>query len=250
MKKEVFLPAGWHELTNDDLLQLAEITNQYSFANEVRVSFMIYLLGAIVHRDGTLRIDKKAIIDEAILLDLAETHLKWMFDENDNFTPNFLENPLQIHSHADIGWTGMNYGDYSTIMMYASRMKTNEAEALKAIASILYNIGPEELEKLTANEYTLIKWWHLSVLSYLARKFPKIYAQGSSDGDSSCDGAMTTNPQDIVDSQQKLIDYLASGDLTKKKVVKESPLYDALYTLQFSLERDEELAKQQQKINN
>ena len=62
-------------------------------------------------------------------------------------------------------------------------------------------------------------------MNFIERKFPRTFS-GNDD----------TSSGTMIDNQMRVIDELAGNDLSKKKAIKESPLYDALYTMEIAAE--------------
>lgn len=76
-------------------------------------------------------------------------------------------------------------------------------------------------------------WFYLGTLSYLSARFPSVLSGGSSDGED----------LNVFDNQQRIIDSLAEGDVTKKEQVRESLLYDALYSMEMAAKKMEAMEK-------
>ena len=76
---------------------------------------------------------------------------------------------------------------------------------------------------------TVMFWFFLGSMRFIQEKFSRVFPSGNSEGG------------DIFDIQQRIVDEMASGDVTKKEQVKHCLLYDALYTLEMAIERDEKM---------
>ena len=71
-------------------------------------------------------------------------------------------------------------------------------------------------------------WYYLGSMNFIQAKFSRVFSSGGNEA-----------PLDIFDTQQRIVDEMASGDVTKKEQVKQSLLYDALYTLEVAIEKEE-----------
>ena len=79
---------------------------------------------------------------------------------------------------------------------------------------------------------TIIFWLYLGVLHFLSGKFPRVFSGSGGVGGGS-----------VFENQMKILDSLADGDVTKKPEVRNSLLYDALFTMEIAIERQEKLKK-------
>lgn len=80
----------------------------------------------------------------------------------------------------------------------------------------------------------IMYWYIIGSLAYLANGFPRIFSgNGKSNGR-------------VFDSQMRLLDSLAQSDMTKKPEIKKGFLIDALYTMDESLRKQQELNENMQ----
>ena len=78
-------------------------------------------------------------------------------------------------------------------------------------------------------------WFITGSIINLGEQFPRVFS-----------GSSTVN-HNVFDSQLRLLDTLASSDMTKKDAVRQGKLMDALYTMDESLRRQEEI---EEKMHN
>ena len=83
----------------------------------------------------------------------------------------------------------------------------------------------------------VMRWYNIGSLRFIAEKFPRLFSGG--------DGSDNSDPRTLFDAQQRIIDELAGGDVTKKEQVRRSPLYDVLYTLEMAIERRDKERKEE-----
>ena len=74
----------------------------------------------------------------------------------------------------------------------------------------------------------MMMWIWEGSLSFIQQQFPRIFSgEGGGGGN-------------VFESQQRIIDALAGGDMTKKEAVRQGYLYDALISMDESLRQREE----------
>ena len=86
------------------------------------------------------------------------------------------------------------------------------------------------IEKMSDTVKLAIFWFYLGCLKFITEKFPRVFS-----------GASGTVSGSVFENQMKIIDSLADGDVTKKPEVRNSLLYDALFTMELAVERQEKL---------
>ena len=124
------------------------------------------------------------------------------------------------------------------LMTWFNQMLT-EPERINDFVSVLYKspegkeIPAEQFRKLPQEIKTALTWYYLGSMAFMTEKFPVTFSgtSGSSSGRS------------VFENQMRVIDSLAGNDLTKKQTVKNSLLYDALFTLEIAAENAEKMKK-------
>ncbi|MGL4859650.1 MAG: hypothetical protein ACRC5A_07955 [Enterobacteriaceae bacterium] len=227
MKREITLPSGWEELSSQDLQQLAQLTLVYTSVTDLKIAFTLWLIGA-QYKGDRAHIKGMYLTNEQVF-QIADQHLSWLIDDDNRLRPQFMGNPLEYTTHVGEGWTEMTYGEYSDIQMWMSLISSNKEIALRSIAQIIY---PDN-DTVSDIDMILLEWWIISISHTLKEKFQRVFSSGSDRI------GPAISPKEIVESQYKMRDHLAGYDITKLNQVKQSKLYDALFTLEFEIERNE-----------
>lgn len=76
-------------------------------------------------------------------------------------------------------------------------------------------------------------WYYIGSMNFIRQKFPRIFPDSSDN----------TESFSVFDMQQRVVDELAAGDVTKKDAVKKSLMYEVFYTIDNAIERDEKMKK-------
>ena len=93
---------------------------------------------------------------------------------------------------------------------------------------------PDWLAIVSKDVKMVMLWYYIGSLRFIAEKFPRLFSGG--------EAATDENP---FAAQQRIIDELAGGDVTKKEQVRRSPLFDVLYTLEMAIERRDKERKEE-----
>ena len=86
-------------------------------------------------------------------------------------------------------------------------------------------IPAEQFHKLPQEVKTALTWYYLGSMAFMTEKIPLTFS--GTGGSSGCG---------VFENQMRVVDALAGNDLTKKQTVKDSLLYDALFTLEIAAE--------------
>lgn len=123
------------------------------------------------------------------------------------------------------------------LQTWQQRMRQDLFEALDNFLSIIWKDGsfsiredgdPAWFRNVEPIVKTVMFWYYLGSMNFIQAKFSRVFSSGGNEA-----------PLDIFDTQQRIVDEMASGDVTKKEQVKQSLLYDALYTLEVAIEKEE-----------
>ena len=150
-----------------------------------------------------------------------------------------------------VGLSQITYAQYQYLAHYVSMMDQDPKESVDGIFSVITDpsgaVGesaarrPEELfgkvsrrrrKKLIARLdffKTAVSWYVVGSLRLLADQFPKVFAGGG--------GGSAEN---VFESQLRLLDSLADGDVTRRDQVRRSNLWDVMHNLQMRIEKNEE----------
>jgi hypothetical protein len=247
------LPGTWNELTAEQLLYLINQVNRRASAEEIKLKLLLFCLPAHVRKyrvtDGshhfTVISGKRKYHFSAQEIGIICNIFDFLFvEENGNISinPMLTRNPfptvqcdsLTVHGPGD-GLQDITYEQFVFLLTYHQQMQT-DPNAIHSLLSIIYrpNTGeilPEEMKKMHLAVKTAILWFFLGCIQFISEKFPMTFSGGG------------TPSGNIFESQMRVIDALASNDVTKKEAVKNSLLYDALYSLEIAAENAERLKR-------
>jgi len=239
------LPGEWNELTNEQLLFLIGLVNKNISAEEIKLKMFLFCIrGRVRERNedfsfrikiGKLNYDMSAEETFAIC-----EIFSYLFIEKENqiqINPQLVKNPFPV---IRIGWVKL-YGpadgltDYSYQQFMELQIAQSEAGAspkeMDMFLSLMYHRKNGKQSKLfrfvSARKKVAILWFYLGCMNFFQKKWPLPFSGESS--------------SDIVDGQMRIVDALAKNDVTKKKQVRDSDLYEAFYTMQIAAEEAEKL---------
>lgn len=136
------------------------------------------------------------------------------------------------------GLTNISYGQFIMLQTWQQQMKKDFNTALDNFLAVIWKEGSfsiseeggaELFKEVDSVVKTVMFWFFLGSMRFIQEKFPRVFSGTGNNGG------------DVFDIQQRIVDELASGDVTKKEQVKDCLLYDALYTLEMAIERDEKM---------
>lgn len=252
------VPENWNEMTNDQLLFLAHLFNQDRTAQEVKLQLLLFTLKARVNRYKRAQGDGYKITTQgktfyllpAAFAGLSEAY-DFLFKESEDgkamLNIQLTRNPFpeivvknKCLCGPDDGLANLSYGQFVMLRTWQQRLSISPEDSIDQFLSVMYKAdsfntdedGDPALLKNVAPEIKLVLFWfYLGSMSFIQERFPRVFPGGSESGG------------DVFDSQMRLIDEMAGGDVTKKVQVKQSLLYDAIYTLDMALERDSKRKK-------
>jgi hypothetical protein len=134
----------------------------------------------------------------------------------------------------------ITYNQFVFLQTYQGNITENTPEMLDEFVNVLYKTksGKQDVKyirRISRTAKTAILWMYLGTLSFLEERFPHVFSGGSAEN------------INVFDNQQRIIDMMAGGDVTKKTQVRESLLYDAMYSMEMAAVRMEEMEKQYKK---
>lgn len=255
---DYYVPSSWDTMTKQQLLSLAKITRTCKTTMEIQLKFFLSCVGGRVMSqigDGVyiLKIGRMKHVlfsDEITALTSA---FDWLFETNEKgesvLAPKLTTNHFKelrsylhvLHGPGD-ALDNITYNQFVWLQTYHSILDDSEPMYLDELINIIYktNNGKQQVKnirRLHADVKTVILWYYLGTLNYLSERFPNVL-NGSGDGDYAIN---------VFDNQQRIIDSLAEGDVTKKEQVRESFLYDALYSMEMAAIRMQEMEEQHAK---
>jgi len=236
-----------------ELCFLAAVMNEKATIWEIKLKMVLYCLRATVRSyrraDGkgfavTFR-DGTAYLTPDQLADLGST-MNFLFTKNDNgyqLDVKLWKNPcpkIEVDGKRlfgpDDGLNNISYGQFVMLLTWQQRAQHERLPAIRKMLSVVWKEGKfttdenesDLLDKL-GNEFMVPMLWFIQgSINLLTEKFPKVFSGGDVSGN-------------VFDSQQRIIDELADGDVTKKDKVRKSMLYDALYSIDNAIDREERL---------
>lgn len=250
------VPSDWDDFNQAQLLHLIELVKNTASATEIQLKMLLFCLPAIIRRDirngmyevRTTKSKHVLFTDElTALLSIFD----FLFTEQDGkkvVTPRLTKNLFKrvrsgtgkrLHGPDDV-FANLTYNQFVHLQTHHVALSNDAPDALDNLISVLYRTkkGKHDLkrvQKIDPRVKMAILWNYLGVLDYLQQMFPRVFAPGA------------PGTGNVFDNQQRIIDVLAGGDVTKKEEVRESYLYDALYSMEMAAIRIEEQEKSKRK---
>lgn len=250
------VPGDWNELTTEQLIALIRICmNEQLTYVEIQLKFFLHCVYGSVHKDigaGLYEIKTRngrhaLFADElAAVLSVFDYLFEINGDGYRELSPRLVVNHFKsvqcgcrfLHGPND-AMDNITYDEFVWLQTWQSQLNDNP-DAMDEFINIIYkdrggNRSLSNVRKISQTAKTGILWFYLGTMHFLEEKFPHVF---SASGDANVN---------VFDNQQRIIDSLADGDVTKKKQVRDSLLYDALYSIEMAAIRMEEMEKQNRK---
>ena len=247
------VPGSWNELTTDELIALIRISFKDDLTYvEMQLKFFLYCVyGSVKNNIGSGMFEIKTRAGRHALRaeELASLLIAfdWIFEKNDDglreLSPKLTINHFKrvqcgcrfMYGPND-ALDNITYDEFVWLQTWQSQLNDNP-DAINELINIIYkdrsgNRKIELVRKMSKTAKTGILWFYLGTLNFLQEKFERVFS--GTEGEN----------VNVFDSQQRIIDSLAEGDVTKKNQVRESYLYDALYSMEMAAIRIEEMDKQ------
>lgn len=268
------LPENWDELTTEQMLHLVKLTQTDIPVETVKVHMLLYCLKARVTRHRKIYGDnyrisvgkesenvhfcvrrKKYLLTPEEVCSLASLFNFLLKGEKDRYNnklhyyimPLRFVNPYPIISVRMRKFTGPDDGLYDITFEQFIYMQTyldamqQDAQKINHLLACLWHRGKNfDIDRLDADAALLshlpeamkivMYWFITGCIIYLGEQFPRVFSGNS--------GSIRQN---VFDSQLRLLDTLANSDMTKKDAVRKGNLVDALYTMDESVRRQEEM---------
>lgn len=258
-KKKYAVPGDWNELTGEQLVFLSMILRKQCTAQELKLKLLLFVLSARIRRYNRAKGEAFAVSIQRDTYYLSPEQFAalasvfdFLFTEAEggqvqldirltrNPFPLYLSKSMAL-AGPDDALTNISYGQFIMLQSWQQQMKHDYAGSLDNFLSVIWKdsaFSTSEdgsavwFQDVDPNVKTVMFWYYLGSMRFIQEKFPRVFP-GGSDSDSG----------DIFDIQQRIVDEMASGDVTKKEQVKQCLLYDALYTLEMAIERDEKASR-------
>lgn len=247
------VPGSWADLSKKQLLFLINLSSQDNLTSaEIQLKLLLYCMKAQVLLPVTdnLFLIKTKKENHYISPEEMSSLLflfNFLFTEDDTgtkvLTPGFMPNHFEKikigrkHLYGpSAGLDNLTYNQFVWLQTYQSQLRFNPKSIDSIIATIYKTKSGKSNARLTARVpaevKTAILWFVIGSLSFIENTFPHVFQSGR-----------TGESVNVFDQQQRIIDSLADGDVTKKDRVRESLLYDALYSMEMAAIKQEEIEK-------
>ncbi len=252
------VPSGWNEISKSQLVELIRLSEKKISYVELQLKFFLLCIHGCVHDDVVpcmFRIKTPQARHSLFADELASTlHVfDFLFEEDESgqrsIYPRLLVNhfkKVRVGNRCLYGPNDMldniTYNQFVWLQTWQSQLNDNPM-AIDEFLNVIYTdrSGKQNMRTVRHMPHTVktgVLWFYLGTLRFLESKFPNVFS-GSSSGEN----------MNVFDNQQRVIDSLADGDVTKKNQVRESLLYDALYSMEMAAIRMKEIEKQQKKAS-
>ncbi|MEL7600558.1 MAG: hypothetical protein AAGU18_10745 [Proteiniphilum sp.] len=252
------IPSEWNDLTRKQLILLIQLSEKKMSYMELQLKFFLHCIRGSVRENITTGLfNVKTPQGRHSLFADEFTSILYVFDflfeEEESgkrvIYPRLLINHFKKVRTGYISIYGPNdmldnitYNQFVWLQTWQSRLDDNP-KAIDEFLNVIYSsrAGKQNMRAVRRMPQTVktgILWFYLGTLRFLEAKFPHVFG-GSSSGEN----------MNVFDNQQRVIDSLADGDVTKKNQVRESLLYDALYSMEMAAIRMKEIEKQQKKAS-
>ena len=255
--KNIEVPSAWNELLDAQLRLLACLVMEAYSLQEVKLKLLLFCIGARVRRANeqvsdvwALALGSKTVFLSAAELEEMGRMFDFLFDTEGRLdvrltrTPFFrLETPRMMLMGPEDGLINVSYGQFVQAQTLLPLVQADFDSHINDFLCVLWKDlrfeptedgAPEWLYGVPDSEKRVMLWYYIGSLRFIAEKFPRLFSGG--------EAATDENP---FDAQQRIIDELAGGDVTKKEQVRRSPLYDVLYTLEMAIERRDKERKEE-----
>lgn len=246
------IPSNWNEISKEQLVALIRISRKTSLTHvEIRLKFFLHCIrGRVVGNvcSGMFLIRTEQATHALFSDELAAllTVFDYLFDIADDGT-HYLSPKLVVNHFPKVrsgfrmlygpndALDNITYDQFVWLQTWQSRMNDDD-EAIDRLINTIYKTKSGKQNVCNAHRIsnvakTAILWYYLGTLHFLSCRFPHVFSGCGSDADN------------VFDNQQRIIDSLADGDVTKKMQVRDSLLYDALYSMEMAAVRAEETEK-------
>ena len=249
---ELSVPSEWNELTVGQLLFLHGLVTGNVSVQEVKIKMLLYCLDANVCSSRLSRGDWYAIEIKKNVFHLSKSEVveltalfDFLFAVNEAgdtvFNIQLTKNPFPTVEINELKYSGpsdglvdLSYGQFIMLQTVQSMM-LSDFGYIDNFLAVIYKQGAfvacedgegAVFKSLDADVKGVIFWWYLGCMNFIADKFSNVFG-----GESSAGGS-------VFDSQMRIVDALADGDVTKREGVKRALLFDALYTLEIRAENE------------
>ncbi|WP_291528597.1 hypothetical protein [Bacteroides sp. UBA939] len=268
------LPADWDDLTPAELLYLVKLTQTDIPIETVKVHMLLYSLKAHVTRHRKIYGDKyrisvgkesenvcfcvrrkKYLLSPEEVCSLTDL-FHFLFErENDRYgnairhyiKPLRFVNPypairirMRKFTGPDDGLFDITFEQFMYMQTYLDAMQQEPLKINHLLACLWHRGKTFDINRLDDDaafirhlpeaKKMVMYWFITGCMINLTGSFPRVFSGGKG-----------TVKHNVFDSQLRLLDTLANSDMTKKDAVRKGLLVDALYTMDESVRRQEEM---------
>ena len=249
--KTIEVPSEWNELLDEQLKMLANLLIEKQTLPEVRLKMLLFCIGARVRRANeqvsdvwALALGSKTVFLSAAELEEMGRMFDFLFDTEGRLDVRLtrLETRRMMLMGPEDGLTNISYGQFVQAQTLLPLVQADFDSHINDFLCLLWKDlrfeptedgDPDWLAIVSSDVKMVMLWYYIGSLRFIAEKFPRLF---------SGEAATDENP---FDAQQRIIDELAGGDVTKKEQVRRSPLFDVLYTLEMAIERRDKERKEE-----
>lgn len=256
------IPETWDEFTSEQLEVFARLMNRSFKVQHTKVLFLCYLLRLRIRRlkfEDEYRFRwkrQKGVLSAQDIASLTQT-LNFLFDSSEDpdthvvtysVNSKLTRNPyptLRLFGRKLYGpgdaFDSLTYDQFVYSQHYFSLLSDDPSALNYLLASLWHRhkvFDSSMLEKdsrlfrfVPKHRKVVMLWYFTGSMSMLASRFPRVFSgNGKSTGS-------------IFENMQRIIDALASGDMTRKPLVRSGSLYDALFSMDESVRKNEEMER-------
>jgi len=256
--RSVSVPRDWNELTAHQLEALADLASKGLTEQKIKLYFVFFLLDLhVLGKDSGVgfiigRHLRRFTLTSSQVCTLASTQSYLLSKKEDELTGKvqlFFDSRLTIdpyrhtlYKSPGAALENLSYEQFMFCLYYQQRMET-DAKFLTHLLACLWHkrrkFRPEDVDKdagrisrLPFQRQQVMFWYWQGSMAFLKARFPRVFSSGKDSKEKS---------RNVFEDQLRVVDALAGGDMTKKPMVREGYLYDALFSMDESLRRQEEL---------
>lgn len=264
------LPGSWDELKPKELLYLVKLTQTDIPVENLKVHMLLYCLNGHVDRYRKKYKQNVCFVIQGkkYLLTPEEVHslsnlFTFLFEQETDrggetvryyIKPKRFINPypgvcirMEKFTGPDDGLYDITFEQFIYMQTYLDAMQQDPQKINHLLACLWHRKATFDINRLD-NDAALLRhlpeaqkivlyWFINGSIINLSGHFPRIF----------CGEENSNVKHNVFDSQLRLLDTLANSDMTKKDAVRKGSLMDALYTMDESIRRQEEMEERLKK---
>lgn len=257
-RRPVALPESWDEIPTRHLEGLVRLTRRALPLSAAKLRYVLYLMDVYISgRVDEDHYEFRKVLKKGVLSDrdfhILSHSVDFLFSKDETGEDYHIDSRLtrcpydplrfrflRFYSPGD-ALERLSYEQFVYALFYQQLLE-DRPSAFYNLLACLWHTGTvwslDRLERdsallshLGTEKQTVMLWYWMGCLSFLRTKFFRLFGSG---------GAVQS-PGEFYDSQLRIIDALANGDMTKKDAIRRGDLYDALYSMDESVRKAEEL---------